>query len=219
MSTRKKKAGFNPRSNARKETRLNMAQFFGAVDKYEAQVKVIGERIETEREQIHQRAGNKKEKALAALEAAYAVFLALVSKNKERIDALIRKADATGVETLEMTRNTDIPWVDLKIVITGQQAEIGEHHGEILLMLQEYTLVITTIFTMYENYSIALRDAADAAALELPDFQAEFEKMVKVEKEYAEEVSEEDDEGNTRESRALDATVATLVKPETVEEV
>lgn len=193
---RKKKPGFNPRHHARKETREHMAAFFAAVDKYEAEVKRIGERIEIEREQIHARAGDKKELALAALEKAYAVFLAVIAENKPKLEQLIVKADQEGVSILERTKDTDIRWEDLKFEVVAGHATLGEFHGEIVLMLQDYAVTMTSIFTMYENYSVKLRDSADA---ELPDFETEFKRLLQA---RAEEVSEEEDPQGSRESRA-----------------
>lgn len=216
---RKKKAGFNPRHHARKETRQTMGELLAAIGVYEDKVTDVGTRIETEREQIIQRAGDKKEKALGALNAAYAVFLALITGNKAKVDKLLVEMDKLAVETMDLTKDSDVKWEDIKLTVQMNHMTIGEAHGAMLVMLQEYVLVISTIFSLYENYSVALRDAADADAVAVPDFNAEFEALVEKEKQYAEEVAESDDEENTREGRALDAHVAILTKPETIEEV
>lgn len=216
-TARKKKAGFNPRHNARKETRQTMGELLVAIGVYEDKVTEIGTRIEVEREQIHQRAGEKKDKALSALNAAYAVFLALITDNKAKIDKLLVEADKLATETMDLTKDVDVKWDDIKLQVQMNHMSIGEFHGAVMLLVQEYVLVISAIFSMYENYSVALRNSDDAEAIAVPDFQSEFEALVAKEREYAEEVDE--DEENTRESRAIDAHVAVLTKPETVEEV
>lgn len=207
-SARKKKPGFNPRHNARKEIRISMGQLFAAIDKYEGQVKRIGERIETEREQIIARAGDKKDLALGALEKAYAVFLAVISKNKVRVEEIIVASDKEAREALELSASNDVRWDDIKVTMVGYEMAIGEFHGEMVLMLQDYAMTMTTIFTMYENYSVKLRDGE---SVDVPDFETEFKRLLADREaalavpETAEEVAEEDDPVNSRESRAEDA--------------
>lgn len=195
-ATRKKKAGFNPRSNARKEIRLSMGQLFAAIDKYEANVKNIGERIEVEREEIHKKAGDKKDLALSALESAYAVFLAVISKNKETITDIMQRADAVGLNGMETSKSTDLKWEDIKFEMVAVQASIGEFHGEVVLLTQEFAVTISTIFIMYENYTVKLRNGD---AVDMPDFQSEFTRLV------AEAEAVQEDEKEARDNRASEA--------------